>query len=87
MNVESQYNKLVSRVLEYIIEIKGKDAEMSLIGIIEEFCFKNNLEPQLVGDAISSNHYLKKFIEDDCKFHNIIRSEKKCIKLDKVRKW
>jgi len=81
MSIETQYTHIVSRVLEYIDMVKETDKDISLLEIISEFCFKNDLEVYMVGDAIASDVYLSSFIKKDCEFHNIIKS--KNLPLDK----
>jgi hypothetical protein len=71
-----EYPFLVNEVMMYISEIKEEDPSLSLIDIIFNYCFKFNLDVELVGDAISSDVYFKSFIEADCQHHNIISKPK-----------
>lgn len=74
-NFEDDYPFIVQEVMKYINEIKATDNEISLVDIIMDFCFKNELEIELVGDAISSDVYFKSFIEKDCQMHRIFLTD------------
>jgi hypothetical protein len=71
-----EYPFLVNEVMKYISEMKVEDPSLSLIDIIFNYCFKFNLDVELVGDAINSDVYFKSFIEKDCQHHNVIRNPK-----------
>lgn len=72
---EEDYPFLVSEVMKYIELIKTKEKDTSLIDIIYDFCFKNSIEIELVGDAISNDVYFKSFIEKDCQLHRYFKTE------------
>lgn len=72
---EEEYPFLVNSVMQHISEVKKDDPGTPLIDIIYDYCFKNDLEVELVGDAISSDVYFKSFIEKDCQHHNIMPSD------------
>lgn len=77
-DLEDRYPFIIHDLMRYI-EITKKshnNKDLSLLDIIMEYSDKNNLSVELVGDAISSDVYLKSFIEKDCEFHNIIKSDK-----------
>ena len=77
MNIDEQYPYLVSDVMEYIEEIKEVERDSSLLDIISDFCFKNDIEVEMIGDAIASDVYFKSFLEKDCELHRIFRTTKK----------
>ena len=70
------YPFLIMEVMEYIKEVKTKDPKMSLVDIIIDFSKKQNIDLELLGDAISEDEYLKLFIEKDCVHHDIFRKPK-----------
>jgi len=82
MNNEEYYPFLVNQVLSYIESIKKDDKETSLLDIIMDFAIKNGIDPQIVGDAIHNDVYLKSFIEKDCELHGIIKSN-----MDQIEQW
>lgn len=59
------YPELVQDVLRFILVEKSRSTDLSLSDIIYSFCVKNNYNPEMVGDAISEDFYLKKLIEND----------------------
>lgn len=73
---ESEYPFLVNEVMQHINEVKKTDPKAALLDIIYDFCFKEGIDVELVGDAISSDVYFKSFIEKDCQLHKIFPSEK-----------
>lgn len=73
---EDQYPFLVNEIMQHITEIKLEEPNSSLLDIIYDYCFKNGIDVELVGDAISSDVYFKSFIEKDCQLHKIIKSDK-----------
>lgn len=72
---EEEYPFLVNEVMQHINNIKKDDPTAALLDIIYDYCFKNDLEVELVGDAIASDVYFKSFIEKDCQMRNIIQSD------------
>ena len=80
-DVEKTYPKIVSEVMEYIIE-KKKDSSVAMIDLIHDYCIQSGNSIEHVGDAIQNDVYFKSFIESDCINHNIIRSDKK-----KIGEW
>jgi len=73
---EEEYPFLVNEVMQHITTIKKSQPELSLIDIIYDFCFKYDMDVELVGDAISCDVYFKSFIEKDCQLHKIMKSDK-----------
>ncbi len=65
------YARVVNDVLNFVLSEKSKNYAMSLVDIITSYCFKNDLEPELVGDAISQDFYFKRLIEQDLKAKTI----------------
>jgi hypothetical protein len=61
------YAELTKQLLEYIMEIRSETPDTPLVEIITDYCFKNDIEPEMAGDAISQDFYFKQFIETDCK--------------------
>lgn len=72
---EETYPFLVMEIMEYINEVKEQEHDMPLIEIITDFGRKHNIEPELIGDAITDDVYFKSFIEKDCQYHNIFKNE------------
>ena len=70
----NNYNILIRDIINFINDIKEKDHELSLVDIILEFCFKYDVDIELIGDAISTDAYFKSFIEKDCELHKIFKS-------------
>lgn len=68
---------IVRKIMEHIHNVKSNGSkDISLLDIIVDFSFKNDLDVQTVGDIISEDEYFKSFIEKDCKMHNIIKNER-----------
>lgn len=65
--IDLEYAKLTNRILKFVIEEKEKDSSTPIVDLIMSFCFKNNIDPELAGDAISQDFYLKKVIENSIK--------------------
>lgn len=63
------YPYLINEIMNFIIKIKKKDPDQSLIDIIYDYSFKNEIDIELIGDAISEDVYFKSFIEKDLQFH------------------
>lgn len=72
-DIETSYSMIVKEVMKYIEEIKKTDNESSLFDIILDFCFKKELQVELVGDAIQSDVYFKSFIEKDCSTRGMLK--------------
>ena len=72
----NDYPFIVNDVLKHIEKVKQTTSDVSLVDIIFDYSFKNNIDPELVGDAISDDVYFKSFIEKDCKMRKIIIDEK-----------
>ena len=70
-----EYPFLVNQVMQHIEEVKKTDNKAALMDIIFDFAFKNGIDVELVGDAISNDVYFKSFIEKDCELHGIIKTE------------
>jgi len=81
-DVETAYPIIVQEVMKYIEEVKKTDSETSLFDIILDFCFKKELEIELVGDAIQSDVYFKTFIEKDCQMNGMMK-----IKEREMEEW
>ena len=82
MTLEEQYPFIINDLMKHIEVIKKKDIHCSLIEIIMDFSMKNGLEPELVGDAIHSDVYLKSFIYKDCQLHGIFKTNSDAEVLD-----
>lgn len=76
---EDNYHILVQQIMEFIDFVKQNEwinsEHHTLVDIIIEFARKNNIELELIGDAISSDVYFKKFIEKDCELNKIFKSD------------
>lgn len=77
MNIDKDYPFVVQNVLKHIEAVKKtpQGKETALIDIIYDYCFRSGLDVELVGDAISSDVYLKSFIKKDCEVHRIFKSD------------
>lgn len=60
--------EVLKQLMEYIDNVKSKDRTAPIMDIIMHFAFKNNHDIEVLGDIISSDHYLKSFIESDSKY-------------------
>jgi hypothetical protein len=74
---ENEYPILIKQIMIFIDDIKKQKltSDLSLIDIIMEFAFRNDINVQLIGDAISSDIYFKSFIEKDCEIHNFFSNK------------
>jgi len=70
-SIEQHYPKIVSMVMEYIIERKSIHPDAPLIELIQDFCVKKDCPIELVGDAIQSDEYFKSFVASDCEHREI----------------
>jgi hypothetical protein len=73
---EDEYPRIIHEVMQHIEHIKKRESDSSLLDIIYDYCFQNNIPVEVVGDAISTDVYFKSFIQKDCELHNIFRTEK-----------
>lgn len=64
------YPELINKLLKYIISIKEKDKEISIIDLILEYSMRNDIDIELIGDAISSDAYFKNILEQDLSLNN-----------------
>jgi len=72
-----EYPILINNLLKYIDIVKQTDIknELTLSDIILEYANRQNVAIELIGDAISTDTYLKSFILKDCELHNIFQTE------------
>ena len=79
--LEDYYPIIIAELLKYIDEIKNNDEkkECALIDIIMDFAHKQNIDVEVIGDAVRSDVYLSSFIESDCLSRHIILSEKQSL--------
>lgn len=73
---EEEYPFLVRDLLEYIEKVKSEEVASpgqgsSIIEIIMDYAFKNNIDVESVGDAVASDDHFKSFIESDCLFRGV----------------
>jgi len=68
------YPLLINKVIKYIEKVKRKEKNISMSDIIIDFSIKKNIDIDLLGDAISTDAYLKSYIEKDCEVFRIFRS-------------
>ena len=73
--VDLEYAKLTNRILKFILEEREKDPTIPIVDLIMSFCFKNNIEPEEAGDAISQDYYLKQLIENNMKAKDLSDSD------------
>lgn len=62
-DVDIRYANLIKGCLDYILNVKKEDNKAEIIDIIIDFCFKNNIDPSEMGDAISQDEYFKQLIK------------------------
>lgn len=64
---EKDYPALIRDIIEHIADVKSKDAskDNNITDIILDYAFRNNIDTAAIGDIISSDGYLKSFIEKD----------------------
>lgn len=67
---QSNYPVLLNILLKYIISIKEQDKETSIMDLILEFSMRNSIDIELIGDAISTDEYLKNVIAKDLEMNN-----------------
>jgi len=79
---DRDYPYLIKQVMEHIEKVKETEKDTPLLDIIYDFCFKNDIEVEKVGDAIASDVYFKSFIEKDCELHRMISTEN-----NKLEEW
>ena len=68
---DTVYAKIANEVLKFVLKEKERNNTLSIVDLITSFCFKKNLEVEMVGDAISQDFYFKKLIETDLKSRDI----------------
>ena len=73
--VDLEYAKLTNRILKFVLEEREKDPTLPIVDLIMSFCFKNNIEPEEAGDAISQDYYLKQLIENNMKSKDLADSD------------
>lgn len=77
--IEDTYPFIVNDVMKYIDRVKESGNQTSLLDIIMDYSIKNNIEPELIGDAIMTDVYFKSFVEKDCQVHNMLKSQNETI--------
>lgn len=71
------YPMLLNELLKYLTEKKEQDKDISLLDLIMEYSMRKSLDLDLIGDAISTDIYLKNLIEKDLEYHNFIINKNK----------
>jgi hypothetical protein len=71
------YPMLLNELLKYLTEKKEQDKDISLLDLIMEYSMRKSLDLDLIGDAISTDIYLKNLIEKDLEYHNFITNKNK----------
>lgn len=68
MNTDIEYAKLVSNVIKFIetCKMSENDKDVALVDMIMEYCFKNEVPPEMMGDAIKNDVHFQSFIAQDC---------------------
>ena len=64
---DTVYAKIFNDVLKFVLKEKTKDKTLPIVDLIASYCFKKNLEIEMVGDAISQDFYFKQLIDRDLK--------------------
>lgn len=73
--IEGTYPEIINEVMQHIELVKRGGSRDSLLDIIMDYCLKNSLDVNLIGDAIHSDTYLKDFIEKDCEQNRIFKGK------------
>ena len=71
------YPMLLNELLKYLTEKKEQDKDISLLDLIMEYSMRKSLDLDLIGDAISTDIYLKNLIEKDLEYHNFTTNKNK----------
>ena len=71
------YPMLLNELLKYLTKKKEQDKDISLLDLIMEYSMRNSVDLDLIGDAISTDVYLKNLIEKDLEYHNFITNKNK----------
>ena len=61
-------NKEIKKVFEYVLNVKKKDSNVSVVEAITNYCFDNDIEIEYIGSLIYNCEWFKNFVCDDCKF-------------------
>lgn len=81
--IDEEYSNLVADVILFIEKVKlSNERDISLVDIISDYCFKKDIEPEMMGDAIKNDVYFKSFIQKDCESYNIMNNA-----TDKMKDW
>lgn len=80
------YPMLINELLKYLTEKKEQDKDISLLDLIMEYSMRNSVDLDLIGDAISTDVYLKNLIEKDLEYHNFITNKNKDLECKLVLK-
>lgn len=70
-DIDKKYAEIIKELLVYIYCKKKAEPKTPLVDIISDYCFKNDYEPELVGDAIKEDHYMSEYVLKDCIYNNI----------------
>ena len=65
--IDSEYDLLVKKVSEYIVSERKKNKNLTIVELLCEYVFKNDIEVEKLGDAISENDELKTLIAHEVK--------------------
>lgn len=72
-----RYALLNNTLLKFIENAKMSRSDLSMLDIIMDYSFYNNLTIDEIAESINSDEYFKDLFEKDCKSHLILKSEKK----------
>lgn len=61
--VDIRYANMIKDCLDYILSVKKENITEGIIDIVLDFCFKNDIDPSEMGDAISQDEYFKQLIK------------------------
>ena len=83
------YHIVVNKLLKFLIDEKKNviNKNIPLLDLIYDFCLKNGLSINFVGDAIQNDFYLKKLVEEDCIYHKIIKDTESKGETENVESW
>lgn len=61
-NIDLYYSRLSKNALKYVISEKLKDKTIPIVELLTTWCFMNDIEYEVMGDAIFQDPYFKEII-------------------------
>jgi hypothetical protein len=63
-------------LLEFVIEKKSLDSEISLLDLVLEFCYINELDEEFIGSMIANDSKFKELLRIDCLTTGVLKGAK-----------